>query len=136
MLASIVEREAVIMAAPDHRRGLLQPTARRLAALLVSHRADALGYRPDEQTWWKKQLFFGDLEVDSPYNTYRNQGLPPAPIANPGLRSIQAAANPSETEYYFFMVDCVKNDGSHFFARTEAEHLVNFEACGGVISTP
>jgi UPF0755 protein len=136
-LASIVEREAVI----DDERPII-------AGVFYNRLRDgwplsscptvqyALGYRPDEQSWWKRQLFFGDLEVESPYNTYRNLGLPPAPIANPGLRSIQAAANPTETEYYFFMVDCVKNDGSHFFARTEAEHLVNFEACGGVISTP
>ncbi|HOU11791.1 MAG TPA: endolytic transglycosylase MltG [Anaerolineae bacterium] len=136
-LASIVEREAVI---DDERPVIAGVFYNRLrdgwplsSCPTVQY---ALGYRPDEQSWWKRQLFFGDLEVDSPYNTYRHQGLPPAPIANPGLRSIQAAANPAETEYYFFMVDCVKNDGSHFFARTEAEHLVNFEACGGVISTP
>ncbi len=136
-LASIVEREAVI---DDERPVIAGVFTNRLrdgwplsSCPTVQY---ALGYRPDEQSWWKRQLFFGDLEVQSPYNTYRNQGLPPAPIANPGLRSIQAAANPAETEYYFFMVDCVKNDGSHFFARTEAEHLVNFEACGGVISTP
>ncbi len=136
-LASIVEREAVI----DDERPII-------AGVFYNRLRDgwplsscptvqyALGYRPDEQSWWKRQLFFGDLEVDSPYNTYRRLGLPPAPIASPGLRSIQAAANPAETEYYFFMVDCTKNDGSHFFSRTEAEHLQNFEACGGVISTP
>lgn len=136
-LAAIVEREAVI----DNER----PT---IAGVFHNRLRDgwplsscptvqyALGYRPDEETWWKPQLYFVDLEVESPYNTYRNQGLPPAPIASPGLRSILAAANPEETEYYFFMVDCTKNDGSHFFARTEAEHLQNFEVCGGVISSP
>jgi UPF0755 protein len=136
-LASIVEREAVIDAERPTIAGVfynrLQDGWPLSSCPTVQY---ALGYRPDEETWWKRQLYFVDLEVDSPYNTYRILGLPPAPIASPGLRSIQAAANPEETDYYFFMVDCTKNDSSHFFARTEAEHLQNFEACGGVISSP
>ncbi|MBN1487462.1 MAG: endolytic transglycosylase MltG [Anaerolineae bacterium] len=135
-LASIVEREAVV---PEERPVIAGVYYNRLhdgwplsACPTVQY---ALGYRPDEGTWWKRQLYFSDLEVESPYNTYRNQGLPPAPIANPGLASIQAVAYPAETTYYFFMVDCTQNNGSHFFAETEAEHLINFESCGGVIST-
>jgi UPF0755 protein len=136
-LASIVEREAVIDAERPIIAGVFQNRLRDGWFLSSCPTVQyALGYRPDEETWWKPQLYFVDLEVVSPYNTYRNLGLPPAPIASPGLRSIQAAASPEETEYYFFMVNCTKNDGSHFFARTEAEHLQNFEACGGVISSP
>ncbi len=135
-LASIVEREAVL---PQERPTIAGVYANRLrdgwflsACPTVQY---ALGYRPDEGTWWKRQLYFSDLEVESPYNTYRNLGLPPAPIASPGYAAIQAAAFPAQTEYYFFMVDCNKNDGSHFFARTEEEHLANFNACGGVYNT-
>ena len=136
-LAAIVEREAVIDAERPTIAGVFHNRLRDGWPLASCPTVQyALGYRPDEETWWKRQLYFVDLEVASPYNTYRNQGLPPAPIASPGLLSIQAAANPAETEFYFFMVDCTKNDGSHFFARTEAEHLRNFEACGGVISSP
>jgi len=136
-LAAIVEREAVIDAERPPIAGVFHNRLRDGWPLASCPTVQyALGYRPDEESWWKRQLYFVDLEVDSPYNTYRNQGLPPAPIASPGLLSIQAAANPAETDYYFFMVDCTKNDGSHFFARTEAEHLRNFEACGGVISSP
>jgi UPF0755 protein len=136
-LAAIVEREAVIDAERPTIAGVFHNRLRDGWPLSSCPTVQyALGYRPDEETWWKRQLYFVDLEIDSPYNTYRNLGLPPAPIASPGLASIQAAANPVETEYYFFMVDCTKNDGSHFFARTEAEHLQNFEACGGVISSP
>ncbi len=136
-LASIVEREAV----KDEERPLI-------AAVYYNRLRDgwplsacptvqyALGYRPDEGTWWKHQLYFVDLDVDSPYNTYRHQGLPPGPIASPGLKSIMAVASPAETDYYFFMVDCTKNDGSHVFAKTEAEHMANFNRCGGVISSP
>lgn len=136
-LAAIVEREAVIDAERPVIAGVFHNRLRDGWPLASCPTVQyALGYRPDEEDWWKSQLFFGDLEVASPYNTYRNLGLPPAPIASPGLRSIEAAANPTETTYYFFMVDCTKNDGSHFFAETEVEHLQNFTACGGVISSP
>jgi UPF0755 protein len=136
-LAAIVEREAVVDAERPVIAGVFHNRLRDGWPLASCPTVQyALGYRPDEESWWKRQLYFVDLEVSSPYNTYRNQGLPPAPIASPGLSSIQAAANPAETEFYFFMVDCTKGDGSHFFARTEAEHLQNFEACGGVISSP
>ncbi len=136
-LASIVEREAVL---DDERPVIAGVFYNRLrdgwplsSCPTVQY---ALGYRPDEGDWWKQQLYFKDLEVASPYNTYRILGLPPAPISNPGLQSILAAANPAETTYYFFMVDCKQNNGSHFFAETEAEHLANFNACGGVITSP
>ena len=54
-----------------------------------------------------------DLELDSPYNTYRNAGLPPGPIANPGLASLQAAARPAQTEYIYYVL--TGTDGSHTF---------------------
>ena len=81
-------------------------------------------------------MLFDDLEIASPYNTYRNLGLPPGPIASPGLSAIQAAAQPAETQFFFFMVDCSKEDGSHLFAVNEEEHLANFNRCGGVITSP
>jgi UPF0755 protein len=63
-----------------------------------------------------------DLQVDSPYNTYRNPGLPPGPIANPGEASLRAALAPATTDYMFF----VANDaGGHFFSKTLAEHNRN-----------
>ncbi len=136
-LASIVEREAVVaeerslIAGVYHNR--LNDGWPLSACPTVQY---ALGYQPEEGSWWKSQLYFADLEVASPYNTYRHQGLPPSPIANPGLPAIVAAANPAETDYYFFMVDCNAGDGSHLFAHTEAEHMDNFNACGGVITSP
>jgi UPF0755 protein len=60
-----------------------------------------------------------DLERDGPYNTYLRPGLPPTPIANPGLKSIQAALNPAPTDYLYFVS---RNDGSHQFSRTVEEH--------------
>lgn len=68
----------------------------------------------------KKRLLYKDLQVDSPYNTYKNYGLPPGPIANPGLSSLLAAANPARVQFLYFVA---KPDGSHVFSRTYAEHL-------------
>lgn len=60
-----------------------------------------------------------DLSIDSPYNTYRVRGLPPGPIANPGLAAIQAAIHPTPSNFVYFVS---RNDGSHVFSATLAEH--------------
>ncbi|MNN91267.1 putative aminodeoxychorismate lyase [compost metagenome] len=64
--------------------------------------------------------------MDSPYNTYKNAGLPPGPIASPGLASIQAALEPKASDYYFYVT---KKDGSqgHLFGKTYEEHLANIK---------
>ena len=82
----------------------------------------ALGYDSQTGTWWKSMLTYADLEVNSPYNTYRNPGLPPGPISNPGLAALKAAVAPGETEFLFFRAKC---DGSmtHNFSNTYEEHL-------------
>lgn len=72
---------------------------------------------------WKqgsKGLTFKDVKVDSPYNTYRNAGLPPGPIANPGLASLKATLKPQETPLLYFVA---RGDGTHQFTRTYEEHL-------------
>jgi len=67
----------------------------------------------------KLRLSYADLEIDSPYNTYKHAGLPPGPIASPGLASLKAAAAPADTEYLYYVL--TGKDGSHTFARNSAE---------------
>lgn len=67
-------------------------------------------------------LTLDDLQIDSPYNTYKYRGLPPGPIANPGLDSIVAAINPIETPYFFYLTD---DEGNMHYARTHDEHVLN-----------
>lgn len=68
----------------------------------------------------KKRMYYKDLEIDSPYNTYKYKGLPPAPISNPSVVSVEAAYTPAKTDYLFFVA---KGDGGHFFSKTYREHL-------------
>ncbi|MGE6751954.1 endolytic transglycosylase MltG [Rossellomorea sp. NPDC071047] len=67
----------------------------------------------------KKRTVYKDLEVDSPYNTYKVKGLPPGPIANAGVSSIEAALEPEDTEYYYFLASA---NGSVYYSETLEEH--------------
>jgi UPF0755 protein len=73
------------------------------------------------ESWWAP-LTKEDLKINSPYNTYENQGLPPTPICNPGLDSMQAILEPVETAYWFYLSD---NQGQIHYAKTLEEHLQN-----------
>ena len=66
-----------------------------------------------------RPLYRKDLTYDSPYNTYKYFGLPPGPISNPGIKSLEAAVNPAQSNYMFFVA---KGDGSHVFTRTLRDH--------------
>lgn len=67
----------------------------------------------------KASLSYEDTQIDSPYNTYTNPGLPVGPISNPGLNSLSAALHPEDTAYYFYALDV---DGTHHFSQTSEEH--------------
>lgn len=133
-LAAIVEREAAIASerpliagvfynriAEGDRLGA-DPTVQFVAALDPASVAK-FGY-------WKKELTINDLENPSKYNTRLFVGLPPGPITNPGLASLEAVANPATTKMYYFVADAKKNDGSHVFAETFAEHERNIARFG------
>jgi UPF0755 protein len=131
-LASIVEREAQV---PEERpiiAGVFLKRLRRGMPLEADPTVQyALGNDPASVAkygYWKQDLTAADLEVNSPYNTYRNTGLPPGPICNPGLDSIRAVVRPEQTDYLYFVA---RADGSHVFAETFEEHLSNIEQYGG-----
>jgi len=123
-LASIIEREAIV---PEERPMIAAVFYKRLRGGLLLE-ADptvqyALGWQP-EGDWWKSPLTLLDLEVDSPYNTYRTGGLPPAPIAAPGLASLEAVGSPIDTSFFYFRATC-DGSGRHQFAETFDQHLLN-----------
>jgi UPF0755 protein len=120
IVASIVEREAKVPSERPLIAGVYWNRLKQGAGLFADPTVQyALG-KPGN--WWPR-LSSDDLKVNSPYNTYIHTGLPPTPICNPGLDSIQAAANP-QGDYLYFVA---KNDGSgtHAFARTLDEHNAN-----------
>lgn len=74
--------------------------------------------------WWKKSLTKEDLAINSPFNTYLNQGLPPAPICNPSLSSIKAVLNPTPSDFWFYLTG---NDNQMHYGRTIEEHNLNVQ---------
>ncbi len=124
-LASIVEREAVndaempLISSVFHNR--LQAGIKLDADPTIQY---AVGFNPDQNSWWTSPLRAEHLAIDSPYNTYLNAGLPPGPIANPSLNALMAVAFPAQTPYYYFRAACDES-GNHVFAETFAEHQAN-----------
>ncbi len=125
ILASIIEKEAVV---EDEKPMIASVFYNRLAQGMRLETDPtvqyALGYQLDTGLWWKSPLSLDDLSVESPYNTYRIDGLPPTPISNPSLSSIRAVAYPAETPYFYFRAAC-DGSGRHNFAITYEEHLEN-----------
>ena len=134
--AGLTLHEAITMASIIQRETLAEEEMPTIASVFFNRLAIgmqletdptvqyALGYDAQKSTWWKSPLTYTDLEVNSPYNTYRNPGLPPGPISNPSLAALKAAVAPAVTDYLFFRARC---DGSltHNFSKTYEEH-VNF----------
>jgi UPF0755 protein len=123
-LASIVEREAVL---GEERPMIAAVFLNRLATGMRLEADPTVQYALGQQAdgaWWKRSLTFEDLQVQSPYNTYQVDGLPPGPIANPGLASLRAVAYPADTQALFFRAAC-DGSGRHLFANTFEEHLEN-----------
>ena len=119
VLASIVERET----------GLAEERA-RIAAVFVNRLRRGMPLQSDptviyaaaEGAAFDRPITRADLERDHPFNTYRNRGLPPAPIAAPGRDALRAVTRPAQTEELFFVAT---GEGGHAFARTLEEHNGN-----------
>ncbi len=130
-LASIIEREA---AKEDERPVISSVFYNRLSKRMkletdptVQYARDTREYLkdPNFNKWWTAPTK-EDLDIESPYNTYKVSDLPPGPICNPGLASLQAATEPYTTDYLFF-VATGDRDHSHAFARTFEEHKANIK---------
>jgi UPF0755 protein len=121
-LASIIQRESY---QADERPRIASVFYNRLAAGMRLETDPTVQYALGESSkwegWWKTPLRLGDLDADSPYNTYLVFGLPPTPIANPDLSALSAAAFPEVTTFYFFRSAC-DNSGYHQFSETFEEH--------------
>ena len=118
-LASLVEKET---GAADERP-LVAAVYRNRLKLRMGMQADpTVIYALQKAGKYSGNLSRESLQFDSPYNTYKYAGLPPGPIAAPGKASLQAAAKPADVDFLYFVS---KNDGSHVFASTLAEHNKN-----------
>lgn len=117
-IASLVEREAKLA---DE-----QPT---VASVIYNRLAEPMRLQIDATVLYARDggsgpLTQSDLDLQSPWNTYASDGLPPTPIAAPGRRAIRAAANPDDTDYRYYVVNDL-DTGSHAFAETKAQHDAN-----------
>jgi UPF0755 protein len=116
ILASLVEREARTIESKRIIAGILKNRLKLGMPLQV----DAVfGYIFNRDTYSPS---YADLAVDSPYNTYTHKGLPPGPISNPGLDSLEAAAHPAQTDYLYYLTG---TDGLMHYAVTHAGHQAN-----------
>lgn len=113
-LASIVEKEAVL----DKDRPIIASVFYNRLKIGMPLQSDAtIQYIFKER---KKIVTYKDLEIDSPYNSYKNKGLPPTPIASPGIKSIEATLYPEKTEYLYFVA---KMDGGNNYSTNYEDHL-------------
>lgn len=124
-IASLLEREA----RSNEERPIIAGILLNRIAAGIPLQVDATvqyakGYDSADNTWWSQVTQEDYTQVKSLYNTYLHVGLPPKPITNPGLDSIRAAAEPSDTPYMFYLHDA---DGKIHYAKTSAEHQKNIQ---------
>jgi UPF0755 protein len=121
-VASIVEKETAV---PGERPEVASVYYNRLGRNMLLGADPSVVYAALVAGRYRGTIYLSDLQFDSPYNTYKYAGLPPGPIANPGAASLEAAMNPAQTEYLYFVSD---NNGHHRFSQTAAEHERNVAA--------
>lgn len=114
IMASILEREAIVS---DEKPLIASVFYNRLKKGMTLSSDATVNF---VYNYKKKLIYYKDLEIKSPYNTYKHKGLPPAPICNPDKKSILASYKPQDSDYLFFVA---MGDGRHFFSKTYKEHL-------------
>ena len=128
-MASIVEKET---ADPQERALVASVYYNRLEKNMVLAADPSVVYAALINGRYRGTIYQSDLQYDSPYNTYKYSGLPPGPIANPGLPSLEAAMHPAQSEFLYFVSD---NNGHHRFSRSLEEHARNVAAYRRAVST-
>lgn len=120
VLASIVEREYRV---PEETPLMASVFYNRIAKGIRLESCATVAYAITHEYGrpYPRRLYYADLEIKSAYNTYRNLGLPPAPIANPGYHALYGTFNPADTDYLFFVLKD-RDAGQHYFSETLAEH--------------
>lgn len=119
-MASIIEKETAV---PEERAVVASVFINRLQKRMRLQTDPTVIYALTEGEFeLNRALRKNDLNIDSPYNTYRNYGLPPTPICNPGVEAMEAAAHPEKTDFLYFVAD---GNGGHNFAKSLNEHNRN-----------
>lgn len=119
-IASLIEREALLDSEMRTISGVIYNRLEKGMRLQVDA---AVQYAVSDGYYNVNRITYSDLEIDSPYNTYKVDALPAGPICNPGIEAIKAACNPEKHSYLYYHTDTKKNDGSHIFTKTYEEHL-------------
>jgi UPF0755 protein len=118
-LASLIEKETAV----DSDRPLVASVfENRLAKNMPRMTDPAVIYGLEVTGQWRGAIYASDLKRDTPYNTYLHPGLPPGPVANPGLRSLEAAMHPAQTSYLYFVAHGSNAQGASHFSTTIEEH--------------
>ena len=118
-IASIVEKETAV---DTERPEVASVFLNRLKKKMPLMTDPAVIYGLEIEHRWRGELYASDLTHNTAYNTYRNNGLPPGPIANPGLRSLRAVMQPANTDYLYFVAAGADAQGHSLFASTLDEH--------------
>jgi len=122
IMASIIEKETAV---PEERPLVASVYYNRLAKKIALQADPSVIYAELLDGTYGGALHHADMQVDSPYNTYRHGGLPPGPIGNPGKTSLEAALHPADSKFFYFVAD---GNGHHRFAQDLEEHNRNVAA--------
>lgn len=121
-MASLVERETAV----DSERPLVASVfVNRLAKDMPLMTDPAVIYGLELNNRWRGSIYQSDLKFDTPYNTYLHPGLPPGPIANPGVKSLRAAMEPAQSDYLYFVAAGADPQGHSRFSTTLEEQNKN-----------
>ena len=118
-VASLVERETAV---EEERPLVASVFMNRLGKNIPLMTDPAVIYGLEREDRWRGTLYASDLTHNTPYNTYVHAGLPPGPIANPGVRSLRAAMDPAKTDYLYFVAAGTNAQGHSMFESTLEEH--------------